>query len=89
MSYTVRLRPSAKKRLDASPVSLRERILAALGALETDPRPAGSIVIEGGERHRRIRVGDYRVNYLVNDDDRSVFVDRIDHRRDVYRRLGR
>jgi mRNA interferase RelE/StbE len=63
---------------------LRDRIRAAIDSLATEPRPIGAVKLAGRDDFR-IRVGDYRVVYAINDRDRLVLVARIAHRREVYR----
>jgi mRNA interferase RelE/StbE len=57
----------------------------ALLALETDPRPIGAAKLSGQRNRWRVRVGDYRILYEVDDALQQVLVVRIAHRRDVYR----
>jgi mRNA interferase RelE/StbE len=83
--YRVELRPRAEKDLAALPRDSQRRIARAIDALAEDPRPAGCVTLRGGEGLLRIRVGVYRVVYLVEDDRLVVLVVRIGHRRDVYR----
>ena len=64
---------------------MRERIGKAIDALAADPRPPGAVELAGHDDFR-IRVGDYRVVYAVDDTERLVLVARIAHRREVYRR---
>jgi mRNA interferase RelE/StbE len=59
--------------------------MAAIDALADDPRPSGCAKLAGRDDYR-IRVGDYRVVYAVDDDKRVVLIARIAHRREVYRR---
>jgi len=56
---------------------------AALLALENEPRPPGCLKMTGSDEWR-IRVGVYRIRYLIDDASRIVTVTRIRHRRDVY-----
>jgi len=63
---------------------LRDRIAAAIDGLADDPRPGGSVKLAGRNDYR-IRVGDYRIVYAVDGDERLVLVARIAHRREVYR----
>ena len=84
MSYTVRLKPRAERELDRLPIAVARRLWERLLALERDPRPRGAAKLEGVEGYR-IRIGDYRVVYLVDDDQLVVDVARIAHRREVYR----
>ncbi len=61
------------------------RILTAIEGLGEEPRPVGCKKLAGAEHSYRIRVGDYRVVYEIQDDALLVFVIRVRHRRDVYR----
>jgi mRNA interferase RelE/StbE len=61
-----------------------ERIFPRLEALEDEPRPAGCKKLKGGRDEWRIRVGDYRVVYTVDDVKLRVSVTRVRHRSEVY-----
>jgi mRNA interferase RelE/StbE len=63
---------------------LRDRIRAAIDLLAADPRPPGAVKLASRDDYR-IRVGDYRIVYAVDDAERLVLVARIAHRREVYR----
>jgi mRNA interferase RelE/StbE len=84
MAYTVRLKPHAERDLDHLPLDLARRIWTKLLTLEQRPRPAGSTKLEGTGVYR-IRIGDYRVVYVIDDRVRVVEIVRIAHRREVYR----
>jgi mRNA interferase RelE/StbE len=84
MAYTVRLKPRAERDLDRLPTPLARRIWEKLLGLEEEPRPLGSSKLEGSDGYR-IRVGDHRVVYLIDDRARTVEIVRIAHRREVYR----
>ena len=84
ISYTVRLKPRAERESDRLPIAVARRIWEKLLALERHPRPRGAAKLEGIEGYR-IRVGDYRIVYVVNDHERTVDVARIAHRREIYR----
>ena len=64
--------------------SVADRIAAAIDGLGLDPRPTGSVKLAGRDDFR-IRVGDYRIVYAVNDAEDLVLIARIAHRRDAYR----
>jgi mRNA interferase RelE/StbE len=64
---------------------LRDRINGAIDGLADDPRPEGAVKL-AGRNDFRIRVGDYRIVYAIDDDERLVIIARIAHRREVYRR---
>ncbi|HLH72825.1 MAG TPA: type II toxin-antitoxin system RelE/ParE family toxin [Chloroflexota bacterium] len=87
MNYDLRITRSADRSLAKLPRTVQERIDLAIDQLATDPRPEGSQRLTGTEPIYRIRVGDYRVLYTVDDTDKIVTVVRIGHRREVYRGL--
>ena len=83
--YTVRFKKSAEKELEKLPTQIIKRISKAIDSLAVNPRPAGSKKLEGQKESLwRIRIGDYRVIYLVEDVIRIVEIRRIGHRKDVY-----
>jgi mRNA interferase RelE/StbE len=84
MAYTVRLKPRAERELDRLPTPLARRIWEKLLVLEDEPRPPGSSKLEGSDGYR-IRVGDHRVLYQIDDRARTVEIVRIAHRREAYR----
>jgi mRNA interferase RelE/StbE len=83
--YEITFARSARKQLQALDQALATRILVRIEALASTPRPPGCAKIEGGARLWRIRVGDYRVIYEVDDQRRLVDVSSVRHRRDAYR----
>jgi mRNA interferase RelE/StbE len=83
-SYTVAFTSSAAKELKKLSRQLVARIVPRLENLASNPRPAGCRKLQGGDREWRIRVGDYRVVYTVDDTKLLVEVTRIRHRREVY-----
>ena len=85
MAYSILIRPAAVRDLKALPSDARSRIEKAIDRLVDDPRPPGSRKLVGVDDEWRLRVGDYRVLYLVNDSQRQVVVARVAHRREAYR----
>ena len=86
MNYQVLLEGRAQKELEALPGVILKRVDVKLQALAKDPRPPGATKLQGKEGQGwRIRVGDYRILYTVDDTARVVGVYRIKHRREVYR----
>ena len=83
-SYKVLLKRSAAKELEALPLKDRRRVAARIAALADEPRSPGVEKISGQEKYR-IRQGDYRVLYAIDDAALAVTVVKIGHRRDVYR----
>ena len=83
-SYKLLIKPSAVKELEAVPARDRRKVAAKIQALAVDPRPRGSEKLSGQERYR-LRQGDYRVVYAIDDDAQTVLVVKIGNRRDIYR----
>ena len=84
--YAVSFRRSAEKDLRKLDGKVQTRVLRAVDGLVFDPRPDGCRKLQGSDDAYRIRVGDYRVIYTVDDEVLIVAVERVRHRRDVYRR---
>jgi len=83
--YEIRLHPEAVRGFRRLHGVMHDRIENAIGGLAADPRPRGAAKLAGKDDFR-IRVGDYRIVYAVDDAERLVLVARIAHRREVYRR---
>jgi mRNA interferase RelE/StbE len=83
-SYSLLIKASAAKELEATPKKDRKRLVARIGSLATTPRPPGSEKLSGEEKYR-IRQGDYRILYQIEDFNSTVTIVKIGHRREVYR----
>lgn len=83
--YAVSFRRSAEKDLRRLDDATQRRILRAASGLAREPRPAGCRKLHGSESGFRIRVGDYRIVYTVDDEVLVVAIERVRHRREVYR----
>ena len=83
--YTLLIKRSAERDLRRLPRTLFERISERILALREDPRPHGVRKLVGALEGWRIRVGDYRILYLIDDDAQTVTIVRVKHRRQVYR----
>ena len=86
-AYQIAFTPAARRQLASLDPPTRRRIARRIEALGTDPRPPGAEMLKGGEGELRIRVGDWRVIYVVRDDELLVLVVKIGHRGDIYRAL--
>lgn len=84
-AYKVVLVASAAKEFRSLPAGIQRRISAAIDGLSEDPRPRGVRKLAGHERLYRIRVGDYRIVYEIDDEEQVVCITRIRHRREAYR----
>jgi len=85
--YRLQLSREKQKDLDRLRGHLWERVRDALIALRENPRPENCVKLRGGLDAYRIRVGDWRVLYEVDDGAKTVTIRRVRHRRDVYRNL--
>jgi mRNA interferase RelE/StbE len=84
--YRLVIKTSAVKELEKiEPKTLRRRLVAVIQALAADPRPLGCEKLAGAVAAYRVRQGDYRTVYTIDDKARVVLVVKIGHRREVYR----
>lgn len=82
-NYTVVLEPLAQRKLRKCPPALRARLEATLERLADDPRPPGCLKLTDRDQWR-IRVGNYRLVYEIDDAARTVSVADLDHRSSIY-----
>jgi mRNA interferase RelE/StbE len=83
--YKIIFRKSVAQDMRRIPTRDLRRILAAIDALSDDPRPVGVEKLSGKEKYR-IRQGNYRILFEIEDEEVIVVVVKVGHRRDVYRR---
>jgi mRNA interferase RelE/StbE len=83
-SYTVEWSSKIKKDLQALDKPIQRRIFAAVELLRINPRPSKARRLVANEPMLRVRVGDYRIIYQIEDERLVILVVRIAHRRDVY-----
>jgi mRNA interferase RelE/StbE len=83
--YRLRVKRSAEADLDRLPGPIFDRINERILALKDEPRPPGVVKLRGSNDGWRIRVGDYRVVYQINDAEQMVVIVRVRHRKEVYR----
>ena len=84
MLYRIIIKPSAQKDLDRLPDKELKRILTRFGQLKMNPRPIGVQKLSDDEGYR-VRIGNYRILYIINDKIKNIFIYRIKHRKDVYK----
>ena len=84
--YTLEIKPSAGKELDALDEALFARIDRRILVLAENPRPPGCKKLKGYKDQWRVRVGDWRVVYTIDDAAKLISITRIAHRREVYER---
>jgi mRNA interferase RelE/StbE len=84
VKYSLKIKQSAQKELDALDDALFSRIDRKILALAGNPRPTGCKKLKGYKDQWRLRVGDWRVLYIIDDASKRVSVTRIAHRREAY-----
>lgn len=75
-----------RKQLDDLPDDVYERIAPKIQQLAEHPRPEGVTKLKGSDREYRIRIGDYRVRYEIDDKEKVILLLQCKHRRDIYRK---
>jgi mRNA interferase RelE/StbE len=83
--YKVTLARSARRELEHLPEPLQSRVLRRIEALGSIPRPGGCRKLEGAEDLWRIRIGEYRLIYSIDDSRQMIDISIIRHRSDAYR----
>ena len=87
MAYAIAFKASALKELEKLPKSTAQSVLPRITALAANPRPSGCTKLKGVGNMWRIRIGEYRVIYTIEDVREIVDIRIIAHRGEVYRRL--
>jgi mRNA interferase RelE/StbE len=85
--YRVDIVKHAQRQIRSLAPQIQRRVLSRITALGADPRPTGTIKLAGPQDLYRIRVGEYRVIYTIEDDVLLVLVVSVGHRREIYRDL--
>ncbi|MEH2170320.1 MAG: type II toxin-antitoxin system RelE/ParE family toxin [Nostoc sp.] len=85
MSYEVKFSKVAKKQFRKLPLDVQQRIQTKINDLAIEPRPNGVKKLQGDDTSYRVRVGDYRVVYEVDDDVLIVTVIKVGHRSEIYK----
>ncbi|MBW4583002.1 MAG: type II toxin-antitoxin system RelE/ParE family toxin [Tildeniella nuda ZEHNDER 1965/U140] len=85
MSYTVVIPKPVQKQLDNLSNEVRESMVEKISLLVENPRPSGVKKLKGFDHEYRIRVGDYRVRYEIDDQESLVVILNCRHRKDAYR----
>lgn len=83
--YIVTFKKKAGKELSKLPTPILKRVSVAIDLLEENPRPDNSKKLKGSDENTwRIRVGDYRIIYVIEDTIKIVEIRKVGHRKDVY-----
>jgi len=86
MKYRIEFLTAAARQIRKLPPDARRRIIAAISALASNPRPVGARKLIGEEMAWRIRIGDYRVIYDIIDQTLTITIVRAAHRSEAYNR---
>jgi mRNA interferase RelE/StbE len=86
VTYQVIIPKPVARQLDRLPKSVRDSVLTKLTQLKETPRPKGCAKLRGYENEYRIRIGDYRIRYEIDDKSLLVVILHRAHRKEVYRR---
>jgi len=85
-AYRILIKPSAGKEIEAIGAKKdRQRIVARIRALANEPRPVGCDKLAGAAGRFRVRQGQFRIVYAIDDASRTVEIVKVGHRREVYR----
>lgn len=82
--YAIIVTRTARKDIDKLDGSIVKRIAPVIDSLADDPRPAGCLKVKSEEKLWRVRVGDYRIGYEVDDAKREVTIIKVGHRNEFY-----
>lgn len=83
--YSVEFARSARKELEALDPRVADRIIKRIESLVYDPRPTGVVKLKGAVDQWRIRIGEWRVVYRIDDRGKLIDISAVRHRREVYR----
>ena len=86
MNYSIIISKSVQKQINDLPSQIRNRIIEKIQSLAQEPRPSGVVKLKGSGKEYRIRIGDYRVRYEIEDSSQIIRLLQCKHRRDVYRK---
>ncbi|NCQ98050.1 MAG: type II toxin-antitoxin system RelE/ParE family toxin [Microcystis aeruginosa L211-101] len=85
MGYSIKISKSVQKQIDDLPNAMKGRILEKIKGLEIEPCPSGIVKLKNSEQEHRLRIGDYRVLYEIDDAKQTILILQCKHRREVYR----
>ena len=83
--YSVEFARSARKEIEALDPQVADRIIKRIESLVYDPRPTGVVKLKGTVDQWRIRIGEWRVVYRIDDREKLIDISAVRHRREVYR----
>lgn len=84
-NYSIEFLRTALKELSKLPKDVQQRIAAKIEELKINPYPPGVKALKNGDGRLRLRVGDYRVIYQIEDDKLVIIIVKVGHRRNIYK----
>ncbi len=84
MTYRIIIPKLVQKQLDDLPQKQRKRLISGIRLLADEPRPSGVKKLKGYDKTYRIRVGDYRIIYNIEDQEKLILILNSIHRKDAY-----
>ena len=87
MSYRVFIERNAEKNFKKTPKEIKKKFIAAVAELKNNPRPLNVRKISDSESSYRIRIGDYRIIYEIDEKRKKINIFRIRHRKEAYLNL--
>jgi mRNA interferase RelE/StbE len=84
VSYRIIVPKTVQKQINKLPNTIQARVIESLLSLKETPRPSNSLKMKNSQGYR-LRVGDYRVLYDIDDKTQTMTLRRVAHRRDIYR----
>ena len=82
--YRLTITARAERDINRLDRQIKNRVITAIMPLAADPRPPGCLKVQSQEGVWRIRVGDWRIGYIIDDPQKEVMIIRVCHRREFY-----
>jgi mRNA interferase RelE/StbE len=82
-NYKIEIKKSAIKEIAKLPKTVLKRVLNKIQLLSLEPRPSGCKKLSADEKYR-VRVGDYRILYSIEDDKLVIYIVKVGHRKNIY-----
>ncbi len=89
MTYSIAIRPKALELIKEQAPKHQKQIRKKIDSLEHEPRPPNAKKLEGGDGLWRVRTGDFRIVYTIEDEELLVVIVTVGNRKDIYDRLRR
>lgn len=85
MSYTIIISKTVEKQINDLPNHVKKRVIEKIKIIVQEPRSANTIKLKGFDQEYRIRIGDYRLRYEIDDVNKIIKLLQCKHRREIYR----